>query len=231
VLTKHNTNYDLEMLGSFNFFLRDALAKAVDAGEFTVHKKTYKLNSSKPSMKKRKRETTSSPSPKKKRSASSSPSSSTSSTSKTKTKTTKSSSRSSSKGKKEASSSSTTTTSTPTKKIRISKASVSFSPDTLSTSSTTEEGTAKVSRPIGIKGDYLWQYLDGVWKNYDALASNTVEDVYLKYLENRGDTDVRAVKSGSWEYQVDFMAMKQTNIQHANHTTRNIRRVKITSSG
>jgi len=51
--------------------------------------------------------------------------------------------------------------------------------------------------------------------------------VYQKYLENRGDTDVRAVKSGQWEYMVDFMAMKQTNIQHENHTIRNIRRVKI----
>jgi len=53
-----------------------------------------------------------------------------------------------------------------------------------------------------------------------------VEDVYQNYLSNRGDTDVRAVKSGQWEYQVDFMAMKQTNIQHDNHTVRNIRRVK-----
>jgi WWE domain len=52
--------------------------------------------------------------------------------------------------------------------------------------------------------------------------------VYLSYLENRGDTDVRAVKSGQWEYMVDFAAMKQTNLQHQAHTVRDIRRVKNT---
>jgi len=52
-----------------------------------------------------------------------------------------------------------------------------------------------------------------------------VEEVYQNYLANRGDTDVRAVKSGTWEYQVDFLGMKQMNIVHDNHTVRNIRRV------
>jgi len=77
----------------------------------------------------------------------------------------------------------------------------------------------------GSKYDHVWQYHDGSWKSYDVKASDTVEETYLKYLENRGETDVRAVHSGQWEYQVDFMAMKQTNIQHENHTTRNIRRM------
>ena len=38
---------------------------------------------------------------------------------------------------------------------------------------------------------------------------------------------MRAVKSGEWEYMVDFMAMKQTNLLHSNHTIRNIRRVPV----
>jgi len=61
-------------------------------------------------------------------------------------------------------------------------------------------------------------------------ASETVEEVYQGYLANRGNSDVRAVKSGQWEYMVDFMALKQTNIQHENHTIRNIRRVLNTAS-
>ena len=36
--------------------------------------------------------------------------------------------------------------------------------------------------------------------------------------------DVRAVKSGDFRYQIDFKAMKQTNIEHVNHTVRDIRR-------
>jgi len=36
----------------------------------------------------------------------------------------------------------------------------------------------------------FWQYEEnGVYKNYDADASDTVEDVYQGYLANRGDTD------------------------------------------
>jgi len=76
------------------------------------------------------------------------------------------------------------------------------------------------------KYSHFWQYDDsGTWKNYETSASDTVEEVYQKYLGNRGDTDVRAVKSGQWEYQVDFAAMKQMNIQHPTHTVRSIRRV------
>jgi len=80
------------------------------------------------------------------------------------------------------------------------------------------------------KYDHFWQYEDGIWKDYDVEASDTVEEVYQNYLSNRGDNDVRAVHSGQWEYQVDFMALKQTNIQHPNHTVRNIRRVANTKS-
>jgi len=83
----------------------------------------------------------------------------------------------------------------------------------------------------GAKYENVWQYKEGQnWKSYDDKASDVVEEVYQKYLANKGDTDVRAVKSGQWEYQVDFSAMKQTNIQHENHTTRDIRRIKNASS-
>jgi len=91
------------------------------------------------------------------------------------------------------------------------------------------------SKPLvnvpGAKYENIWQYKEGQnWKSYDEKASDVVEEVYQKYLANKGDTDVRAVKSGQWEYQVDFSAMKQTNIQHENHTTRDIRRIKNASS-
>jgi len=112
----------------------------------------------------------------------------------------------------------------------LASASASGSPTKLRKSSSSvskKSEDALTTKLVGSKYEYAWQYYDTVWKNYDVKASDVVEDVYQKYLENRGDTDVRAVKSGQWEYMVDFMAMKQTNIQHANHTVRNIRRVKI----
>jgi len=59
----------------------------------------------------------------------------------------------------------------------------------------------------GSKFDHVWQYKNdsGNWGMYDMKASDILEQVYQKYLLNRSDTDVRAVKSGSWEYQVDFL--------------------------
>jgi len=79
------------------------------------------------------------------------------------------------------------------------------------------------------KYDHKWQFStrNFGWRDYDGQGSDVVEEVYQNYLANRGDTDVRAVKSGEWEYMVDFLGMKQMNIQHGQHTTRDIRRIPV----
>jgi hypothetical protein len=74
---------------------------------------------------------------------------------------------------------------------------------------------------------HVWQYYDNGWHNYDLPASDLVEDEYLNFEQNPGRCDVRAVKSGEWKYMVDFINMKQTNIEHSNHTVRKIRRVAL----
>lgn len=81
----------------------------------------------------------------------------------------------------------------------------------------------------------IWQYYDNNkftsnrsaddWYDYDPEASDIVEDAWQKYIVNRGLNDVRSVKSGDWEYMVDFMNWKQTNVVHSAHTQRNIRRM------
>jgi len=95
-----------------------------------------------------------------------------------------------------------------------------------------DTGAAPIVKAIGSKFSHVWQFVenDGSWRNYEVAASDEVEDTYQKYLQNKGDSDVRSVKSGQWQYQVDFMAYKQTNIQHSNHTVRNIRRVAIAAN-
>ncbi|PRP82465.1 hypothetical protein PROFUN_09712 [Planoprotostelium fungivorum] len=87
----------------------------------------------------------------------------------------------------------------------------------------------KLPRVKGLKHDHMWQFetRNYGWVDYQPDASDTVEDVYQDYLSNRGHTDVRAVRSGRWEYLVDFLAMKQTNIHHDSHTIRNIRRIPV----
>jgi hypothetical protein len=60
---------------------------------------------------------------------------------------------------------------------------------------------------------WVWQYWHDGWFNYDNAASDIVEATYQEYLKNPGITDVRAVKSGQWTYQVDFKNMIQQNIE------------------
>lgn len=74
---------------------------------------------------------------------------------------------------------------------------------------------------------HKWQYFDNGWFDYHAEASKLVEEAYQDYIAHPGMWDVRAVKSGRWHYQVDFPNLKQTNIEHDDHTQRDIRRVAI----
>jgi len=70
----------------------------------------------------------------------------------------------------------------------------------------------------------IWQYEHNGWHDYDTTASDVVEAAFQDWQGNPY-TDVRAIKSGQWQYQVDFNAMQQTNIEHVNHTRRSIRRL------
>jgi len=95
---------------------------------------------------------------------------------------------------------------------------------TASSSASSSSAPKRIS-PAGHK--FRWQYQDGAWKDYEMNGSDLVEAAYQSYIKNPGLCDVRAVKSGQWQYQVDFLNLKQTNIQHENHTTRLIRRLPL----
>ena len=93
-------------------------------------------------------------------------------------------------------------------------------------------GTVDENKPSG-----KWQYFDNIkavsnkqkskdnWYNYDLEANNIVEAEWQKYIKNRAMNDVRAVHSGSYDYFVDFIGWKQTNIIHHDQKVRNIRRI------
>lgn len=76
----------------------------------------------------------------------------------------------------------------------------------------------------------IWQYYDNGFQNYDIPASEVVEREYQLYLEDPGQFDVRAVKSGAFNYMVDFRALTQQNVDHPSHTVRKIRRVPFEES-
>jgi len=74
------------------------------------------------------------------------------------------------------------------------------------------------------KGDAIVVSPDGYY-DYDMKASDVVEEEWQKYIKNRAMCDVRAVKSGQYNYQVDFINWSQQNVDHHNHTVRKIRRL------
>jgi len=100
------------------------------------------------------------------------------------------------------------------------------STDTAGTASDTSSGAAS-SELV-----WVWQFLenDSLYYNYEPEASDVVEEVYQSYVKSPGATDVRSVKSGQWNYMIDFREMTQQNIQHENHKKRKIRRIQIPAS-
>jgi len=80
---------------------------------------------------------------------------------------------------------------------------------------------------------HTWEYyvdkpVDGKrpgWYPYDAAAVVNMERFHAQFQSNT-EMGTRYVYSGTWNYEVDFTRMQQTNIDHPNHTTRQIRRVK-----
>lgn len=123
---------------------------------------------------------------------------------------------------------------TPAKKRSSPAASLSGSP-ALSPSSSPKKVSVKLPKKIAkspivrkrFTQTHIWQYVDnsGKFDDYDPSASDAVEECYQEYLKNPHMMDVRAVRSGDWQYQVDFLQMKQTNINHENHRVRTIRRI------
>lgn len=78
----------------------------------------------------------------------------------------------------------------------------------------------------------VWQYWDIGWNDYDTPAGRCVEQLYHEYNANNNNGNQhhrvqltnRLVKSGYWTYKINFAQMTQTNIEHPNRTSRNIRR-------
>lgn len=61
------------------------------------------------------------------------------------------------------------------------------------------------------------------WYGYEAEASDIVEQLHHEWCFS-AHLSQRVVASGAWEYLVDLSRMTQTNIKHAAHKRRHIRR-------
>jgi hypothetical protein len=119
----------------------------------------------------------------------------------------------------------------PTPKAKTTRGST---PAKAKTTRSTKEKTTELSDKTESEGSgklvWAWQYFNNGFYNYDSDASDVVESVYQEYLSSPYTCDVRAVKSGDWEYEIDFRIMTQRNLRHEAHTSRKIRRIQILES-
>lgn len=77
------------------------------------------------------------------------------------------------------------------------------------------------------KLQFKWQYdFNGTWMDFLPESSTRVEAAYRIYRNNSQEKNATTNAQGpEWQYLIDFRTMRQTNIQHTNKTSRNIRRV------
>lgn len=71
-----------------------------------------------------------------------------------------------------------------------------------------------------------WQYQSkNKWYDYGNNASEKIEKAYQEYLKDPSTSiDVVCVKSGKYNYQVDFICNTQTNIEDSMHLSNHVRR-------
>jgi len=74
---------------------------------------------------------------------------------------------------------------------------------------------------------FKWQFVenDKTWRDYQPDASAVVEQHHDEWAAGTGEELTRKIKSGYFNYTVDFSKMQQENADHAAHTKRRIRRV------
>ena len=94
-------------------------------------------------------------------------------------------------------------------------------------------------RKIDISSQWVWEYrIDQTvnnktpgWYRYDSDASKAAETNYLAWQHDAVTTpSTLDLDIGKYRYRVDFNQMKQSNLTHANHTVRDIRRLQVHST-
>ncbi len=72
----------------------------------------------------------------------------------------------------------------------------------------------------------IWEYAgNDDWEPYADHHQVLLETAYKFYTNNNASSSsLVRITVGAWEYEIDFAAMVQTNIQHPSHRQRSVRR-------
>jgi WWE domain len=73
---------------------------------------------------------------------------------------------------------------------------------------------------------FVWEFLDNTgWKEYGTVQASVLENTYQEYLKDPTIADQTAqLCTSEWTYEVDVVAMTQTNMQHPSRRVRDVRR-------
>jgi len=203
--------------------VRVALAKGVQAKSLVQTRLRFRLSAKEQAKSQRKKKSTAKKSTK------------TATKRKASDKTTKKSTKKAKTTKKSATKKATTkkaTTKKSTKKSTTKKVATKKTPKTKTTKKATTKASPQKDATTGRLGTIaegaegskgVWQYYDNAWHDYYPEASGIVEGIYQEYKQNpNSGLDIRAVKSGHFQYSVDFNTLQQKNIETG--TIRNIQR-------
>jgi WWE domain len=82
--------------------------------------------------------------------------------------------------------------------------------------------------PVGVEAaparEMIWEYQDNNgWREYGRLHQDIIESAYLAFLDDPNMNTVQ-IRTDLWTYELDLVAMVQTNVEHPSHNRRPIRR-------
>jgi Glycine-rich domain-containing protein-like/WWE domain len=82
------------------------------------------------------------------------------------------------------------------------------------------------SSSLSSRSTVIWEFQEnsGKWTPYRTDQQNILESGYKKLVHATPAICKVQIQAGPWTYEVDVQTLKQTNMEHEDHTQRNIRR-------
>ena len=88
--------------------------------------------------------------------------------------------------------------------------------------------TACASKEQASEARVVWRFQGASstrtrWVDYPAVQHKVLEQAYEAFMSGSAEATV-TIQGPKWKYKIDFVEMKQTNLDHRNHTRRAIKR-------
>ncbi|KAI2489089.1 hypothetical protein MHU86_25503 [Fragilaria crotonensis] len=79
--------------------------------------------------------------------------------------------------------------------------------------------------------NFVWEYEDNGWCPLAPASQAIVESAFRAYISGASRESTQTFRSERWTYEVNFVTMRQTNLDHPNHRQRNLQRRDVDVDG